>query len=78
MNAGFEQIFCLRNPVVLNVVDIIDTYVFDITFAATPNYSFSTAVGLFKSAVNCVLLVGANTFTKIVLGQGLFGANKEA
>ena len=78
MNAGFEQIFNLRNPIVLNVVDIIDTYVYDITFAATPNYGFSTAVGLFKSLVNCVLLVVANVGTKALFGQGLFGEKKEA
>lgn len=73
MNAGFEQIFSLRNPVVLNSVDIIDTYVYDITFGATPNYGFSTAVGLFKSMVNCVLLVVANATTRALFGQGLFG-----
>lgn len=78
MNAGFEQIFTLRNPVVLSVVDIIDTYVYDITFAATPNYGFSTAVGLFKSLVNCVLLVAANFTTKALFGQGLFGEKKGA
>ncbi len=77
MNAGFEQIFNLRNPVVLSQVDIIDTYVYDITFSATPNYSFSTAVGLFKSLVNCVLLVLANMGTKALFGQGLFGEKKE-
>lgn len=78
MNAGFEQIFTLRNPVVLNTVDIIDTYVYDITFAATPNYSFSTAVGLFKSLVNCALLTAANSSAKALFGQGLFGGRKGA
>lgn len=73
MNAGFEQIFTLRNPVVLSSVDIIDTYVYDITFAATPNYGFSTAVGLFKSLVNCALLVVANLATKTLFDQSLFG-----
>ena len=76
MNGGFEQIFSLRNPVVTNVVDIIDTYVYDITFKATPNYGFSTAVGLFKSAVNCVLLCVANYGAKVLFGQGLFGEKR--
>ncbi len=40
MNAGFDQIFNLRNAVVANSAQIIDTYVYDITFAATPNYGF--------------------------------------
>lgn len=60
MNAGFDQIFNMRNPVVSGAVQILDTYVYDITFAATPDYGFSTAVGLFKSLINLVLLLGAN------------------
>ncbi len=77
MNAGFEQIFTMRNSVVQNVVDIIDTYVYDITFGATPSYGFSTAVGLFKSVINCTLLVLANACAKGFLGQGLFGEKVE-
>ncbi len=76
MNGGFEQIFSLRNPVVMNAGDIVDTYVYDITFSATPNYGFSTAVGLFKSIVNCILLVLANFGTKAFFGQGLFAGRE--
>ncbi len=73
MNAGFDQIFNLRNAVVANSAQIIDTYVYDITFAATPNYGFSTAVGLFKSVVNCTLLLIANTTIKRITGQSIYG-----
>lgn len=76
MNGGFDQIFVLRNPVVTNVVDIIDTYVYDITFTAKPNYSFSTAVGLFKSVANCVLLIVANFVTGKLFHQGLFSGRE--
>ena len=76
MNGGFEQIFSLRNPVVMNTVDIIDTYVYDITFSSTPNYGFSTAVGLFKSLVNCTLLILGNYGTKKFLGQGLISGKE--
>lgn len=77
MNAGFDQIYNMRNPVIQNVVDIIDTYVYDITFESAPSYGFSTAVGLFKSVINTILLVVANCFSRFVTGEGLFGA-KEA
>lgn len=60
MNAGFDQIFNMRNDVVSNSVQILDTYIYDITFLSTPNYGFSTAVGMFKAVVNFVLLVAAN------------------
>ena len=73
MNAGFDQIFNLRNAVVASSAQIIDTYVYDITFAATPNYGFSTAVGLFKSVVNCALLLVANFSIKRLTGQSIYG-----
>lgn len=73
MNAGFDQIFNLRNPVVKGAGSIIDTYVYDITFEAVPSYGFSTAVGMFKSVINMVLLTLANIFSKKITGSNLFG-----
>lgn len=72
MNAGFEQIYNLSNSVIKESVDIIDTYIHDITFNATPNYGFSTAVGLFKSVINFALLLSANAVAKKIRGSGLF------
>ena len=72
MNAGFDQIFNMRNPTVKASVDIIDTYVYDITFGSVPDYGFSTAVGMFKSVINCILLLSANTLTRRLTGEGLF------
>jgi putative aldouronate transport system permease protein len=77
MNGGFDQLFNLRNPVVRSVSDIIDTYVYDITFLAVPNYSFSTAVGMFKSVVNALLLITANYVAVKTLGQALFVVKEE-
>ncbi len=71
MNSGFEQIFYLQNAAVKQVSDILDTYVYQITFKATPNYGFSTAVGMFKSVINLALLLLANRFVKAVSGSGL-------
>lgn len=73
MNANFEQIFTTYNASVYNVADIIDTYVYRITFEKVPDYSFSTAVGLFKSVVNFILLFGSDWLAKKVSGSGLFG-----
>ena len=77
MNAGFDQIFNMRNSVVKNAADIIDTYVYDITFQSAPNYGFSTAVGMFKSVINALLLLLADFGCKSFFGMGLFGAEKE-
>lgn len=72
MNSGFEQIFYLQNGAVKDVSDILDTYVYSITFNATPNYGFSTAVGLFKSVINLFMLIAANFVVKKVSGSGMF------
>lgn len=71
MNAGFDQIFYLMNAATRDSVEIIDTYVHYITFQAVPDYGFSSAVGLFKSVINCILLLIANRCVKLVGGSGL-------
>lgn len=73
MGGSFDQIFNLSNPAVKEVATTIDIYVYDITFDAIPDYGFSTAVGLFVSAINVTLLVGANMVVKRINGTGLFG-----
>lgn len=72
MNAGFDQIFNMRNSVVSPAVSILDTYIYDITFGGVPNYGFSTAVGLFKAVINVILLLIAN----YLVGRISDGENK--
>jgi len=71
MNAGFDQIFNLYDPGVYKVGDIIDTYVYRIGIQ-NAQYEMSTAVGLFKSVINCILLVTANKITNMLGQEGLF------
>ncbi len=74
MNAGFEQIFTLRNAVVADTAQILDTYVYDITFlAGAPDYGFSTAVGLFKSGISLILMIVANKVSGWLSGEKMFG-----
>lgn len=72
MNGGFDQVFNLQNPVVRPVSDILDTYVYRITFQAVPDYGFSTAVGMFKSVINLALLLIANWVVRRFSGEGLW------
>jgi len=72
LNAGFDQIFNLYNPLVMENVDIIDTYVYRLTFAEGGSFSFSTAVGLFKSVINCILLVSVNRIAHKAGHQGIY------
>ena len=50
MTSGFEQIFYLQNGVVKNVSDILDTYIYSITFQGTPNFivKWTTGSGMFS------------------------------
>lgn len=58
LNAGFDQIFNLYNPLVYKSGDIIDTFVYRVGLMSG-SFSFATAVGLFKSVVSFVLIVAA-------------------
>lgn len=71
MDAGFDQIMNLYNATVLDVSDILDTYIYRITFQKIPNFGFSTAVGLFKGVTNCILLLTVNALCKKVSGTGI-------
>jgi len=70
MEGGFEQIFNLYSPPVFSTGDIIDTYIYRISFvrASGINFGFPTAVGLFKNIINFALLLSANALARL-LGQ---------
>ncbi|GBF72451.1 protein lplB [Paenibacillus sp. 598K] len=63
LNAGFDQIFVLYNPLVMDVGDIIDTYVYR-TGLQNAKYSYATAIGLFKSVIGFALILLADRLAK--------------
>lgn len=72
MNAGFDQIFNLSNAAVRDVSDILDTYIYRITFQSSADFSFSTAIALFKSIINFIFLISCDRISKLVGETGLF------
>lgn len=70
MNAGFDSVYNLYNPAVLDVAETIDTLVY--TKANDQYYEFSTAVGLFKNVINFLLLIFANSITKRINGYSMY------
>ena len=66
LDAGFEQIYNLYNPIVYETSDILDTYV--LRRLVTMDYGLGTAAGLFKSVVGLMLVVGANSLANRVSG----------
>ena len=58
LNAGFDQIFNMYNPAVYETGDIIDTLTYRLGLE-NQQYSLSATVGLFRSAVSCILVLSA-------------------
>nr|WP_246320556.1 ABC transporter permease subunit [Paenibacillus qinlingensis] len=71
LNTGIEQMLVMQNPLNLNVSETIDTYVYKVGLQQM-RYSYSTAVGLAKSLVALILLIGANQVTRKISGNSLF------
>lgn len=72
MNAGFDQIFNLGNAAVREASEILDTYIYRITFKGSSDFGFSTAVGLFRSVANFVFLIVCDRIAKLIGENGLF------
>lgn len=71
LTTGFDQIYLMTNQLNRTVADVFDTYVYmmGITNGA---YSYSTAVGLFKSVVGIILVFGTNKLAKRFGESGLY------
>ncbi|WP_246469290.1 ABC transporter permease [Cohnella nanjingensis] len=63
LNSNFDQVFILKNQLNESASNVIDTYVYQVGIAQG-RYSYSTAVGLFKSLIAFILLLTANAVTK--------------
>ena len=71
MSAGMEQVLMMYNPSVYNVADIIDTYIYRIAFNRL-EFSITTAAGLFKSVVGCILMLITDRVAKSLGENGVF------
>lgn len=71
LNAGFDQIFNLYNPIVYQTGDIIDTYVYRMGFLSA-QYSLATAVGLMKSIIAFILIISSHKLAEKFAGYRIF------
>lgn len=71
MDVGFEQVFLMMNGAVSDVADVFDTYVYRLG-VKQGQFSFSTAVGLFKSVIGLLLVIGANQLAKKFGEDGVY------
>lgn len=71
MTNGFERIILLQTPLNLETSRVISTYVFEVGIGSL-RFSFATAIGLFNSIINAVLLIVVNFISKKVSDIGLW------
>ena len=71
MAVGFEKVFIMQNPLNLGTSEVINTYVYKIGLV-NDDFSFSSAVGLFNSTVNFVLILAVNFVARWVSDTSLF------
>lgn len=63
-SVGFEQAYALQNNMVLSIAEVISTYEYKIGLAQNIQYSYSTAIGLFKGVIGLVMLAVGNIVIK--------------
>lgn len=71
LNAGFEQQMVMANDLVWRWAEVIDTYSFRYGLSKL-RYSYGTAIGLFKSVLAMVLLMGSNSIMRRFTGYSLY------
>ncbi len=71
MNVGFEKVFLLMNDINRSSAEVISTYVYKVGLQQS-QYSFSTAIGLFNSVINFILLISVNAIVRKLDQTSLF------
>lgn len=71
MSVGFEKVYLLQNDLNKSAASIISTYVYEVGLLDN-NYGYSTAINLFNTIINVILLVGANQISKKLADESLF------
>ena len=68
---GFEQPYVMQNSTVMEVGDVISTFVYRVGLEQA-DFSIGTAVGLAQSVINFVLVISANAISKRISGNGIW------
>lgn len=71
LDLGFQKVYLMQNGSNLSASEVISTYVYKVGIIQS-NYSYSTAIGLFNTAINLLLLFAANRICKKLSGSSLF------
>ena len=69
LDTGFDQIMSMANPLVMEVAEIFETYIYKVGIKQW-QFSYTTALGLFRSIIGFVLIYGANLISRKVYKEG--------
>ena len=72
MTVGFEKVFLLQNSLNVTYSEVISTYVYKQAFGSGSNFSYSTAIGMFNSVVNLILITLVNKVSQKVSDSSLW------
>ncbi|MDF2485235.1 MAG: sugar transporter permease [Herbinix sp.] len=71
LSSNFDQIYIFQNPLNLTRSEVLDTYIYKIGISQR-RYSFTTAIGIFKSIISMLMLSSGHFVSKKFFGRGLF------
>ena len=71
LSVGFEKAYLLQNDLNLTVSEIISTYVYKVGLINN-DISYSTAIGLFNTIINLILLISVNKAAKKISGDSIW------
>jgi putative aldouronate transport system permease protein len=63
MNVGFEKVYIMQNNLNISASEVISTYVYKVGIISA-QYSYSSAINLFNTMINLILLVSVNFFSR--------------
>ena len=73
MSVGFEKVYLMQNNLNLRASEVISTYVYKISMTAgTSDFSYGTAIDLFNSVINMIILVLVNTVSSKLSSTSLW------
>lgn len=73
MNVGFEKVLLMQNDLNISASEVISTYVYKIGLGTTvTDFSYATAIGLFNSVINLIMILIVNVISKKSSGNSLF------
>lgn len=71
LNVGYEKVFAMQNQNNIGMSEVISTYAYKVGLVGSfPDFSYSTAIGLFQSAVGLVLILLTNWIADKITGNG--------